>query len=144
MVGTARAMIELDLDRLLHLTEPVDNGAPIAGLDLPCAEQALLPSPTRFAWEPPVPPAQDPVYHYQVARVACDPFRELGLATKGSTRETSIELELPPSLPGESYTFRLYATSDGEAVAFITSHGPRPRTTTAVMSSARPAREAAS
>jgi hypothetical protein len=119
------ARIELDLDRLLHLTEPFDNEAPIAGLDLPCAEQALLPSPTRFAWEPPVPSAQDPVYHYQVARVACDPFREIGLAAKGSTRETSIELELPPSLTGESYTFRLYATSGGETVAFITSHGPR-------------------
>lgn len=119
------ARLELDLDRILHLTEPFDNGTTIRGMDLPCAEQPLLASPTRFAWEPPVPPAPDVEYHYRIARVACDPFRELGVAVEGSTGGTAVELHLAPSRPDEAYHFRLYATSGGETVGFITSHGPR-------------------
>jgi hypothetical protein len=119
------ARAELDLDRVLHLTEPFDNSAVIRWIDLPCEEQPVLPAPTRFAWKPPVPSAPDLEYHYRVARVRCGPFRNLGLVAEGSTRGTDVELHLPPSRPGESYHFRLDVTSAGETVGFITSHGPR-------------------
>ncbi len=116
---------EVQLDRILHLTEPFDNGATLRGLELGCDEQPALPSPTRFTWEPPVPPAPDVEYRYTVQRVECSPLRKLGVAARGTTRQTAIELKLQPSRPGEAYFFRLRATSDGETVGFLTSHGPR-------------------
>jgi antitoxin component YwqK of YwqJK toxin-antitoxin module len=105
----------------LHLLEPWDNDQPLPGAHRPCrAEEAVLARKAggvRFAWEP--PSGEDPTgieYVYRLTRRNCDPLQVLEVIADGTTADTTVHFELPPSHRGEVYEWSLVAKRAGRPI----------------------------
>ncbi|MEM8934204.1 MAG: hypothetical protein AAGE94_23625, partial [Acidobacteriota bacterium] len=115
----------------LHLVEPIDNNQPQKVFTRPCEDALKLSPAARFAWQVPGAgptvtierPATGVEYTYRVHRVSCDPWQRLDVVAEGKTRETAIDLWLPPSAAGEVYSFTLGAHSEDVGVGQLMSFG---------------------
>jgi hypothetical protein len=115
-----REPVEIDLWKIIRLRAPQDNGAPLPGWGEDCAQMFVADSP-RFEWEAPEPGLS---YAYEVERVQC-PYKSQGKVAEGTTRETTLQVPLPPSAADEFYLFRLQAKRGERTLACITTHGLR-------------------
>jgi len=113
--------IEVSLRIVMHLVQPVDNGAIIHGWDVPCGAGNVSPGKLVFSWD-----ALDPGTHYNVSvdRLVCGrAYASAGRVFTRSTTEAWMKIDLPPSQEGECYSFRLSANRDGRTVGIMTTHG---------------------
>jgi hypothetical protein len=122
VVGDAPpAPLEVDLRKVIRLTQPVDNNVVIRGWDELCGAGSVHPGRVVFAWEPLDAAAQ---YEVTVDRLACGRnYASAGRAFSAKTAETWVRLELPPSAAGECYSFRLSARKGGRPIGMFTTHG---------------------
>jgi hypothetical protein len=113
----------INMKRIIHLTNPADNGLLMKGFAADCKDQEAFKSPVIFAWEPLGRDVRDVYYEYNVRLVAC-PYKHLKTVTGFMTKDTQVELDLPPNKGNEYYSFRLKAKKpdDSEIGIFIT-HG---------------------
>ena len=109
----------------IRLIEPRDNNEPIPGFRYPCRnKEAILPNPLRFSWLPPGGEEMEgQEYAYKVTRRSCDSNRLLEVIAKGKTRNTGLELSLPPSQPGEVFEWTLSAKVRGRSVGTMMTFG---------------------
>jgi hypothetical protein len=113
--------LDVNLRKVIHLTQPVDNGAVIRGWDTPCGAGSVHPTRVLFAWEPLDPAAK---YEVSIERLACGRnYAPAGRAFAVSTAETWAQVDLEPSAEGECYSFRLTARKDGRTLGMLTTHG---------------------
>ena len=114
-------LLDIDLRKVIHLTQPVDNNVVVRGWDEPCGAGSVHPGRVVFAWEPLDAAAQ---YEVTVDRLACGrKYASAGRAFTASTAETWVKVELEPSAEGECYSFRLTARKDGRTLGMLTTHG---------------------
>lgn len=117
----ARLELELPLRRIMHLRQPVDNGATLPGWDAPCGAGHPSPAKILFAWEPLDPAA---TYEVRIDRLACARgYVSAGSAYSRATTDPWVSVELPPSREGECYSFRLVAKKNGRQIGILTTHG---------------------
>ena len=107
----------------LHLVEPYDNNEDIPDWENPCGEEDVLPKALRVAWKAPIADVDDIKYTYRVRRAACQPYRLKDVVVEGTTYDTSVSLELPPTPPGESYQLTLVAHRGGEVIGQLMTFG---------------------
>ncbi|HEY6001014.1 MAG TPA: hypothetical protein VI078_17155, partial [bacterium] len=117
----ATAPLEINMRKVIHLKQPVDNGVVIRGWDEPCGAGNVLPGKAVFSWEPLDPAA---TYDVTVDKLACGRnYAPAGRVFAKSTTEDWIKLELPPSAAGECYSFRLTARKSERPIGMFTTHG---------------------
>jgi len=115
----AAQRLDIPLRRVIHLTEPQDNAAPLEGWDEPCEGKPAFAGRVPFSWEPLDPEAR---YTYSVRRVKC-PYEDLGEARGGTTGSSRVELELAASAPGEFYLFNLEGRKLGRSIGGLMTRG---------------------
>lgn len=114
------AVLNIDMERLIHLTKPEDNGKPMAGWGAACFDKIRVYTPVRFAWEP---IEKDVNYTYTVNRTECDPFAMKELVAGDTTAATNVELDLPANREGEIYELRIVARKNGKNVGSLMTYG---------------------
>lgn len=119
VVERANPELVVDLQRVIHLTSPQDNGTVMKLWGAPCMEQIAFTSPVRFAWES----LGDRVYYdYDISRMECSNTSK-GTEAGGTITDTQIIAELPPSKENEFYMFHLSARKEGRRIGVLTTHG---------------------
>jgi serine/threonine protein kinase len=109
----------VDLQRVIHLVSPQDNGTVLELWDAPCGKQIAFNSPVRFAWES---LGNIVSYSYDILRVTC-PYTSRDTQVSSTISDTQVVVELPPSQENEFYVFHLYARKDGRNIGILTTHG---------------------
>ncbi len=117
---TSSPFLKIDMERIVHLVEPQDNGKPLVGWGAWCFDKVLFETPVRIAWEP---VEKDVYYTYTVNRTECSPFAVKEMVAGDTTNETSITLDLPPNRDGEIYLVNITARKNGRSVGSLMTHG---------------------
>lgn len=117
---TSAPFLKIDMEKIIHLTEPQDNGKPQAGWGAWCFNKVQFGTPVRFSWDP---IEKDVYYTYTVNRTVCQPFAEKEMVAGDTTNATSVTLNLPPNNEGEIYLMHITARKDGRSVGSIMVHG---------------------
>jgi outer membrane biosynthesis protein TonB len=113
--------LEVPLRTVMHLVQPVDNGAVIRGWDVPCGAGNVSPGKVVFSWDALGPGTR---YAASVDRLLCGSgYAPAGRVLTLSTAETWVDVDLPPNSPGECYSFRLTASRGGRTVGIMSTHG---------------------
>ncbi len=122
VVEAARPVsLEVPLRTVIRLRQPVDSGAVIRGLEIPCGAGNVTPAQVVFAWE-----ALDPGVTYQasVDRLVCGKgYASAGRIFKRSITDAWVKVDLEPNREGECYSFRLTANKAGRPVGILATHG---------------------
>jgi hypothetical protein len=118
---TAQADVSVDMERMLHLTSPEDNAAPLANWGGVCQNKIGYETPVAIAWEP---LGKDVSYSYTIIRTVCRPFAVKNTVVADRTTEPRAVLGLPPNEEGEFYLLRLEARKDNRPVGSLMTHGP--------------------
>lgn len=115
--------LDVDLEKIIHLTLPQDNGDIMDLWGERGEGMITFKSPIEFAWES----LEDNVqYHYTINRMQSKPFKYLERHIEESTtKATSVSIELPLSRENEFYLFHLYATKDEQRIGELKTHGKR-------------------
>ena len=113
------AWLRMDLDQVIHMRTPEDNGSIMPHWGQECQDEAWISGPVRFLWDAVVPGAW---YDYRVLEMRC-PYQELRTLAAGSTQQRELVLSLPPSAPGHYYLFLLNARHEGRPVGMLMTHG---------------------
>jgi curli biogenesis system outer membrane secretion channel CsgG len=117
---TSAPFLKIDMEKIIHLTAPQDNGKPQVGWGAWCFNKVQFKSPILFSWEP---VEKDVYYTYTVNRTVCQPFAEKEMVAGDTTTATSITLDLPPNNDGEIYIMNVTARRNGRSVGSIMVHG---------------------
>jgi len=117
---TSTTSLNIDMERLIHLTRPEDNGKPMAGWGAAYFDEIRVNTPVRFSW---VPIEKDVHYTYTVKRTECDPFVIKEIVTGDTTDATNIALDLPVNREGEIYVLQIVARKNGRNVGSLMTHG---------------------
>ncbi|MDH4163787.1 MAG: CsgG/HfaB family protein [Nitrospirota bacterium] len=117
---TTAPVVKIDMEKIIHLIEPQDNGKPQAGWGAWCFNKVQLGTPVRFSWEP---VEKDVYYTYTVNRTVCSPFAQKEMVAGDTTTATSVTLDLPPNNDGEIYLLKIEARKNGRSVGSIMVHG---------------------
>jgi hypothetical protein len=118
--GESREKLEVDMERIIHLRRPADNGEVMELWGEKGDKRITFNSPVVFAWEDLGDGAE---YHYFIKRMS-EPYKFIEyLYQKETTRQTSLSIDLPVSLENEYYIFHVYATKDGSRIAELKTHG---------------------
>jgi hypothetical protein len=112
--------LEIELQKIIHLTSPQDNATVMRYWDAECNEKISFNSPTVFSWES---LGAEVYYDYRIEKMSCKPYKTLDAPIGATTQETSISVLLPPSAPGEFYQFTLIARKNGRAIGMLMTHG---------------------
>lgn len=128
-VDERTAAIELLLPRLMHITAPLDNGTPIAGMLVGnCAHKPVF-STLRYAWAPAANinfawdgGGDDTRYVVRVYRSRCQPFQIGPMIAETFTSETHLQISLPAVGDNEFYLARIEGHRDGKLVADMVTH----------------------
>lgn len=111
--------IDVDVQKIIHLIHPQDNAVMLKDWDQECEGKWTVPGNVEFAWEP---LGEGIVYDYSVSRVGC-PYQTAGTEASGSTKDSSITIQLQPSAPDEYYVFQITGKKDGRPVGMLIAHG---------------------
>jgi len=115
------AALEVSLRTVMHLVQPVDNGAIIGGWDVPCGAENVHPGKVVFSWDALGPGTR---YDVSVDRLACGRgYTAAGRVFASSTPETWVNVDLPPNQDKECYSLRLTANRGGRTVGIMNTHG---------------------
>ena len=112
--------LKIDMERIIHLTKPEDNGIPMLGWGSVCFNNILFESPVQISWEP---IEKDVYYTYTVNRTECDPFSQKELLAGDTITYTDISLRLPPNEEKEFYTLQITARKNGRQIGSLMTHG---------------------
>jgi len=106
--------LDVDLEKIIHLTLPHDNGDIMDLWGERGEGMITFKSPIEFAWES---LGDNVEYHYTIHRMQSEPFRYLEHNIEESTTKTTkISIELADSKENEFYLFHLYATKDEQRI----------------------------
>ncbi len=119
-VQAAPAAITVDMERIMHLTSPEDNGLPLADWGAVCSNKIAFPTPLTIAWEP---LGKNVTYSYSLVKTVCQPFGFEEIAAGGKTTASRVVLDLPPNREGEFYTLRLEARKNDKLIGSLMTHG---------------------
>jgi hypothetical protein len=123
ILGKSDTNLDVDLQKIIHLTLPQDNGSIMALWGEKGEGRITFKSPIEFAWDSMGDNIQ---YHYLIHRMQSDPFKYLERHIEKSTTEaTSVSIELPVSRENEFYLFYLYATKGDRRIGELKTHGKR-------------------
>ncbi|OGW33722.1 MAG: hypothetical protein A2X58_06480 [Nitrospirae bacterium GWC2_56_14] len=111
---------DIDMERIIHLSTPEDNGVPMAGWGAACFNKIIHEAPIHLNWEG---IDNDVYYTYTINRTECDPFAEKELVTGDTITATSVNLDLAPNKEKEIYLLRIVARKDGRNVGSLMTHG---------------------
>ncbi len=117
---TSTPFLKIDMERLIHLMTPQDNGKPMKGWGAACFNKTEFESPVRISWEP---VEKDVYYTYTVNRTECDPFAQKEMVAGDTTTATSVILDLPPNKGVEIYLLQIVARKNGRIVGSLMTHG---------------------
>ncbi len=117
---TSAPFLKIDMERIVHLVAPQDNGKPLVGWGAWCFNKVLFETPVRIAWEP---VEKGVAYTYTVNRTECSPFAVKEMIAGDTTNETSITLDLPPNRDNEIYLVNIVARKNGRPVGSLMTHG---------------------
>ncbi len=117
---TSMASLNIDMERLIHLIKPEDNGKPMVGWGAACFDKIQVGAPVRFTWEP---IEKDVYYTYTISRTECDPFAIKEMVAGDTIAATNVELDLPLNREGEIYVLQIVARKDGRNVGSLMTHG---------------------
>jgi len=119
--GKGTAKLDVDLEKIIHLTLPQDNGDIMDLWGEKGERRITFESPIEFAWESLGDNVQ---YHYIINRIS-EPFKFIEQHIKETTNQTSLSIELPSSRENEFYLFHLYATKGEIRIGELKTHGKR-------------------
>lgn len=123
ILGKSGTNLDVDLQKVIHLTLPQDNGDIMDLWGVRGEGMITFKSPIEFAWES---LGENIQYHYLIHRMQSEPFKYLERHIEESTTEsTSVSIELPLSRENEFYLFYLYATKDDRRIGELKTHGKR-------------------
>jgi TolB-like protein len=112
--------LKIDMERLIHLVKPQDNGKPMVGWGAACFNKVLFNSPVRIVWEP---AEKDVYYTYTINRTECNPFAIKEMVAGDTTTATNITIDLPQNKEGEIYMLQIVARKNGRTVGSLMTHG---------------------
>jgi len=119
--GKNSTKLDVDLEKIIHLTAPQDNGDIMDLWGEKGEGRIAFKSPIEFAWEPLGDNVQ---YHYLINRIT-EPFKNIVNHIKETTNQTSLSIELPLSRENEFYLFHLYATKGQQRIGELKTHVKR-------------------
>jgi hypothetical protein len=123
IVATSCAKLDVDLEKIIHLTHPQDNGGIMELWGVRGEGMIGFKSPIQFAWES---LGDNVEYHYAIHRMQSEPFRYLERNIEESTtKATRVSIELADSKENEFYLFHLYATKNDRRIGELKTHGKR-------------------
>lgn len=112
--------LNVDLQRVIHLTSPQDNGVQLHLWCAKCEDMISFPLPVTFSWES----LGDNVYYdYYIARKNCSPYKTLETVSSGTIKDTQVAVSLLPSKDNEFYEFHLNARKEGRTIGLLMTHG---------------------
>jgi hypothetical protein len=120
-VKDVTAVLDVNINRIIHLRQPMDNAARVRETDAECMDLPRYPDPLTLAWDTLGP---DVYYDYEVVRVLC-PFKQVQVAAYGTTTDTSLVLSLDASKDKEFYLLRLHARKNGWPVGTLMIESPK-------------------
>lgn len=110
-----------DMERMIHLTGPADNGAALEAWGAAvCENKVEFETPVVVSWEP---IAKDVSYRYVITRTVCKPFAFKERVAMDETKAARVALGLKPNEEGEIYTLTIEAWKDGRRVGSLMTHG---------------------
>jgi len=123
IVAKSCAKLDVDLEKIIHLTLPQDNGGTMELWGVRGEGMITFKSPIEFAWDS---LGDNVEYHYTIHRMQSEPFRYLERNIEESTtKATRVSIELADSKENEFYLFHLYATKDEYRIGELKTHGKR-------------------
>jgi hypothetical protein len=119
-VPAAPEATTVNMERIMHLISPEDNGVPLAAWGRVCSNKIEFETPISIAWEP---LGNDVSYSYSIVKTACPPFRFKEAVAGDRITASGVVLDLPPNKEGEFYTLRLEASKNNRPVGSLMTHG---------------------
>ncbi len=120
VVPASPAAVTADMERIIHLTSPEDNAAPLADWGEVCSNKIEFETPVAITWEP---LARDVSYNYSIIRTVCQPFEFKNTVAGDTTKASNVILSLPPNRDGEFYTLRIEARKNDRPIGSLMTHG---------------------
>jgi len=117
---TSAPTLTVDMERLLHLTRPEDNNAPLENWGDVCMNKIEFVNPVRIAWEP---LGKDISYTFTLVRTECSPFAWKETVAGDTITAADVVLDLLPNKTGEFYTLRIQAGKNNRPVGSLMTHG---------------------
>ncbi len=111
---------DINLSKIIHLTEPQDNNQIIQKWSNPCNKKMAHASPITFRWESLGDHVQ---YKYVIRSNPCKPFKYGDVVESGETTETSITLKLPRTEWNHQYMLTIRAIKDKRVIGSLMTHG---------------------
>ncbi|MFC1858677.1 protein kinase [Thermodesulfobacteriota bacterium] len=120
-VTAAGQMIDVDLYRVIRLTEPQDSHIQMKfSGSSDCVFPASFQGPVTFSW---VSLGDGVVYQYLLGTVDCvEHVYHEGSVAKGQTSDTHVSFDLPNSKTNEKYAFHLMARKNGNLIGRLYVH----------------------
>ncbi len=111
---------DLDMVKIIHLTEPQDNNQIIKKWSNPCGNKMSHISPVTFRWDS---LGNDVIYHYRIRYNECEPYKFGELVEFGNTTDTHIMLKLPRSEQNRQYMISIMAIKENRQIGSLMTHG---------------------
>ena len=106
--------------KLIHMIKPSNNAIVLANWNRCCEDGKPDHSGTvELEW---ASLGKNVFYDYSISRIVC-PYKAVGSAASGTTNQTKVKLQLPPSEPNEYYILQIYARKDGRQIGMLMTHG---------------------
>jgi len=110
----------LNMLKIIHLTEPQDNNKIIKKWSNPCGTKMSFISPITFRWKP---LDDDVVYKYRIINNPCKPFKYGELVESGETTDTRVTIKLPRSKWNQQYMLTITAIKNNRQIGNLMTHG---------------------
>jgi len=111
---------DINLHKIIHLTEPQDNNQIIKKWSNLCAQKMTLASPVTFRWKS----LGDNVrYKYIIRSNPCKPFKYGDVIEGGETTGTFVTLKLPRTKSNHQYMMTLSAIRNKRMIGSLMTHG---------------------
>ena len=117
---TLKEAVVVDMEQIMHLTSPEDNGVALADWGAVCLNKIEFETPIAIAWEP---LGEGVTYSYSIIKTVCRPFGFEEAVAGDKTTASRVVLDLPPNKEGEFYTLRLEARKNNRPVGSLMTHG---------------------
>lgn len=110
----------INMDKIIHLTEPQNNNKIINGWENPCDKKMAFDAPITIRWKP---LGENVNYKYVVSNNPCKPFRFGDIIKHGSTTESFVTLELPKTNQNHQYMLDIKAYRNKRLIGSLITHG---------------------
>jgi len=118
--GTKPVFMDVEMWKVIRMLKPEDNQVKLPDWARCCEDhRPALPPKLKLEWEQLGPGV---TYDYNVTKVKC-PYTSIGSAANGTTRNTSVQLDLQPNEPSEFYILTVEARKNGVHVGTLMTHG---------------------